>query len=328
MRRRFVFALLAAPCIALGQPASGGARIGYLSPSTPAGAAQFVDGFRQGLREHGYVEGSNLAIEYRFAEGKFDRLPGLAAELVGLRVDVLVSMTTQASLAAKSATSAIPIVMVGVSDPVGSRLVATLARPGGNVTGNSALAAATAGKSLELLKEVAPGVRRVGVLWNPGNRVFQAQLVRATEAAARSLHLELVMFEADAPEAIDMAFGAMAKARLGALNVLADPILNAHSRQIARHAAAAHMPSVGWQASYAESGGLIAYGPSMRELHRDAAAYVAKILAGAKPADLPVAQPTKFDLVINLKTARQLGVAIPASLQLRATRVIDEEALR
>jgi putative ABC transport system substrate-binding protein len=291
---------------------------------TPDQAAGLVEAFRQGLREHGYVEGKNIAIEYRFADGKFDQLPALAAELVGLRVDVLVAVVTQASIAARDATSTIPIVMVGVSDPVGSKLVATLARPGGNVTGNSALTGVTAGKSLELLKEVAPNVRRVGVLWNPANRVFQAQLVRETEAAARSLSLDLVMFEADSPEGVDRALAAMTKARLGALNVLADPMLSSQAGRIARSAAAASLPSVGWQAIYAEAGGLIAYGPSVRELHRDAAAYVAKILSGAKPADLPVEQPTKFDLVINLKTARQLGIAMPPSLLLRATRVIDQ----
>jgi putative ABC transport system substrate-binding protein len=291
---------------------------------TPDQAAGPVEGFRQGLREHGYVEGKNIAIEYRFADGKFDRLPALAADLVALRVDVLVAMVTQASVAAKSATSKIPIVMVAVSDPVASKLVATLARPGGNVTGNSALAGATAGKSLELLKEVAPNLRRVGVLWNPANRVFQAQLVKETEAAARSLNVDLVMFEADSPEGVDRALAAMTKARLGALNVLADPMLTSQRGRIAGTAAAAGLPSVGWQADYAEAGGLIAYGPSLRELHRDAAAYVAKILAGAKPADLPVEQPTKFDLVINLRTAKQLGITMPPSLLLRATRVIDQ----
>jgi putative tryptophan/tyrosine transport system substrate-binding protein len=214
--------------------------------------------------------------------------------------------------------------MVGVSDPVGAKLVATLARPGGNVTGNSSLTAATAGKSLELLKEVAPNVRRVGVLWNPANRVFQAQLVRETEAAARSLGLDLVMFEADSPERVDSALAAMTQARLGTLNVLADPMLGSQRGRIAGSATAAGLPSVGWQADYAEAGGLIAYGPSMWALHRDAAAYVAKILAGAKPANLPVEQPTKFDLVINLTTAKQLGITMPASLLLRATRVIDE----
>ena len=275
------------------------------------------------MREHGYVEGRNIAIDYRFAEGKFDRLPALAAELVARRVDVLVAVVTEASVAAKRATSAIPFVMVGVSDPVSSKLVATLARPEGNVTGNSSLTAATAGKSLELLKEMVPNVRRVGVLWNPANRVFQAQLVRETEAAARSLNLELVMFEADSPEAIDRAFAAMTKARLGALNVFADPTLGANAARIAWLAAAARLPSIGWQAVYAEAGGLIAYGVSIRELHRDAAAYVAKILAGGKPADLPVEQPTKFDLVVNRKTAKQLGITIPAPLLLRATRVID-----
>ncbi|HEU4352636.1 MAG TPA: ABC transporter substrate-binding protein [Burkholderiales bacterium] len=324
VRRRLVLALLVAPCIGAAQPASTGKRIGFLTPMTPDQAAGLVEGFRQGLREHGYVEGKNIAIEYRFAEGKFDQLPALAAQLVGLRVDVLVAVVTQASIAARDATSTIPIVMVGVSDPIGSKLVATLARPGGNVTGNSALTGVTAGKSLELLKEVAPNARRVGVLWNPANRVFQAQLLRETEAAAGSLNLDLVMFEADSPEGVDRALAAMTKARLGALNVLADPMLTSQASRIARSAAAAGLPSVGWQATYAEAGGLIAYGPSVLELHRDAAAYVAKILAGAKPADLTVEQPTKFDLVINLDTAKQLGVTMPPSLLLRATRIIGQ----
>jgi putative ABC transport system substrate-binding protein len=324
VRRRLLVALLAAPCIALAQAASTAKRIGFLSPMTPDQAAGLVEGLRQGLRDHGYIEGKNIAIEYRFADGKFERLPALATELVGLRVEVLVAMVTQASIAARSATSTIPIVMVGVSDPVGSKLVATLARPGGNVTGNASLTAVTAGKSLELLKEVAPNIRRVGVLWNPANRVFQAQLVKETEAAAHSLNLDLVMFEADSPGGVDRALAAMTKARLGALNVLADPMLTSQRGRIAGLAAAAGLPSVGWQADYAEAGGLIAYGPSLHELHRDAAAYVAKILAGAKPADLPVEQPTKFDLVINLKTARQLGITVPASLLLRATRVIGQ----
>jgi putative ABC transport system substrate-binding protein len=324
VRRRLILALLAASCIAVAQPASSGKRIGFLSPMTPDQAAGSVEGFRQGLREHGYVEGSNIAIEYRFAEHEFDRLPGLAAELIRLRVDILVTVVTQASVAAKSATSTIPIVMVGVSDPIGSKLVATLARPGGNVTGNSALTSATAGKSLELLKEVAPNLRRVGVLWNPANRVFQAQLVKETEAAAHSLNLDLVMFEADSPGGVDIALAAVTKARLGALNVLADPMLSSQRGRIAGAAAAAGLPSVGWQGDYAEAGGLIAYAPNFRELNRDAAAYVAKILAGAKPADLPVEQATKFDLVINLRTAKQLGITMPPSLLLRATRVIDQ----
>jgi putative ABC transport system substrate-binding protein len=299
------------------------ARIGYLSPSSPSAGASLVEGFRQGLREHGYVEGSNMTIEYRFAHGEFERLPSLAAELVQMRVDVLVAMVTQASLAAKNATATIPVVMVGVSDPLGAKLVGTLSRPGGNVTGNSALTAATAGKSLELLKEIAPKARRVAALWNPANEVFQAQLVRETQAAARSLNLELMLFEATTPQAITAAFEAMARQRVDALNVLADPVVNAHARQIALLAAAARLPSIGWQASYAEAGGLIAYGSNLRELHRDAATYVARILAGAKPAELPVEQPRTFELIVNLKTARQLGIAIPGPFLLRASRVIE-----
>lgn len=318
-----ILAILVVPLSTVAQPRSTLPRIGFLSPSTPAARATLIDGFRQGLREQGYVEGSNITIEYRFAEGRFDRLPDLAGELVRLHVDVLVAEVTAASLAAKNATNTIPIVMVGVSNPVATNLVTTLARPGGNVTGNSSVTAETAGKSLELLKEVVPSVRRVGVLWNPANREFQTQMVRETEGAARSLSVQLLMLEADGPEAIERVFQRISRGRVGALSVLGDPTLLAHASRIAALAAKARLASVGGSSAYAEAGGLMAYSPSFYELYRGAAGYVARILKGAKPADLPVEQPTKFEFVINLKTARQLGLTIPASLLLRADRTIE-----
>jgi putative ABC transport system substrate-binding protein len=269
------------------------------------------------------VEGSHISIEYRFADGNFDRLPELASELTRLQVHVLVATVTQASLAARNATNTIPIVMVGVADPVATGLVRSLARPGGNVTGTSSVSAVTAAKSLELLKELVPNLRRVAVLWNPVNRVFQEQAVRETEAAARLLGIQLQMLEARDLESIERAFEVMSRERIVALNVLPDPTTTAYARRIAALAAKGRLPSVGATTAYAEAGGLMAYGPSFYELSRSAAGYVAKILKGAKPSDLPIEQPTKFEYVINLKTANQLGLTIPPSLRLRADRIIE-----
>jgi putative ABC transport system substrate-binding protein len=286
-------------------------------------AAPLLEGFRQGLREQGYREGSNIEIEFRFAKGRFDRLPELAAELVRLHVKILVTAVTQASLAAKRATGTIPIVMIGVADPVGAKLVASLARPGGNVTGNSSISAETAGKSLELLREVLPHVRRVAVLWNPANLAFQSQMLRATEAAARSLEVRLLVLGAQNGGAIDAAFARAVTERAEAVIVLPDPTLAAHARRLATLAIEHHLASVSGDLAYAEAGGLMAYGPSFRELHRSAATYVARILKGARPADLPVEQPTKFQLLVNRRTADQLGLTIPPSLLLRVDRTIE-----
>jgi putative ABC transport system substrate-binding protein len=240
-----------------------------------------------------------------------------------LRVNVLVTQVTQASIAAKDNTKTIPIVMSGVSDPVASGLVASLSRPGGNVTGTSAMGSETSAKWMELLKEAVPGARRVAVLWNPANRVFHLQLLRETEAAARLLGLQLRLFEARDLESIEKALATISKERFSGLNVLPDPTLVAHHPRIAALAEMARLPSVSGSFGYADAGGLMAYGPSYPELARAAGGYVAKILKGAKPAELPVEQPTTFELVINLKTAKQLGVTIPRSLQLRAARIIQ-----
>jgi len=317
-----LLATLAVPLAAPAQPRAR-PRIGFLSPSSPAATRPLVDAFRRGLRERGLVEGSTVTVDYRFAEERFDRLPELAAELVRLRVDALVAVVTQASWAAKKATSTIPIVMVGVGDPVAAGLVTSLARPGGNVTGNSSQAAETAGKSLELLKDVVPDLRRVGVLWNPANRIFQQLMIRETESAARALGLQLQVEGADSAATVERALKRLVAARVQALDVLPDPTLAEQAARVTALAARARLASVGWEARYPEAGGLMAYGPSLSELHRGAADYVARILAGAKPADLPVEQPTKFDFVINLRTAKRLGLTVPPSLLLRADQTIE-----
>jgi len=310
-------------CSVHAQSDAAGPRIGVLSPGAPEIGAPILAGLRQGLREHGYVEGTSIAIEYRFAHGNLDRLPDLARELIGLKVDVLVTIVTQATIAARDNTNTIPIVMIGVGDPVASGLVSSLSRPGGNVTGTSGMFSEGAGKRLELLNEAVPGIRRVAVLWNPNNRVFQSQQIRETEAAARQLGIQLHLFEARDLESVGKAFATISKERFSGLNVLPDSTFGAHAPQIAALAEKARLPSVGGGDAYAEAGGLIGYGPSLPERARSAGGYVSKILKGAKPADLPIEQPTKFELVINMKTAKQLGLTIPQSLKVRADRLIE-----
>ncbi len=323
-RRTFLCGLtlwtLAAPLAGEAQQPGKMWRVGYLSP-TSAGPA--TEAFREGMRTLGYVEGQNLVIEYRWAEGKFERLPQLAIELVRLQVDVIVAVVTQASLAAKNATSTIPIVMMYVADPVGAGLVTSLGRPGGNVTGTSGMSAEVAGKSLEFLKLAVPKIRLVAVLWNPANPVFQAQMVKETEAAARSLGIQLRMLEARDAQEIDRAFEAMTRERVEALTVLADPVFGVHRTRLAALAAKSRLPSVSGFQEYAEAGGLMAYGSNFKESARRAATYVDRILKGAKAADLPVEQPTGFELVINLKTAKALGLTIPQSVLLRADETIQ-----
>jgi putative ABC transport system substrate-binding protein len=298
-------------------------RIGFLTPGTPETNAPVLAGLRQGLRENGYMEGTNIEIESRFANNRFERLPDLARELIGLRVDVLVTFVTQASLAAKQRTSTIPIVMIGVGDPLGSGLVSSLSRPGANVTGTSGSFVESAGKRLELLKEAVPGVQRVAVLWNPDNTVFQRQVLDQTSAAARALGIELRLFEARGPESIENAFAAIAQQGISAVNVLPDPVLAAHYGRIAAAATKMRLPSVTAISTYAEAGGLLTYGPSFPDMARNAGGYVAKILNGAKVGDLPVEQPTKFELVLNLKTAKHIGIIVPQSMRLRADRLIE-----
>jgi putative ABC transport system substrate-binding protein len=323
-RREFIAVLGSAaawPLAVRAQKAGKIPRIGYLSPGTKL---SLLDrSFLQGLRELGYVEGKNILIEYRFAGGKFKRLPAMAAELVQLDVDVIVARVTQASLAAKAATKTIPVVMLGVSDPVGSRLVTSLARPGGNITGTSSQTAEVQGKSLELLKEIVPKLSRVAVLWNPANPIFQAQMLKATKRAAGVLGLQLREFGARNPNEFDNAFAAIINARVDALMVFGDPTLVAHKARIINFAARHHLPAIYGTEDHAEAGGLITYSPDYAAQFRRGAFYVDKILKGTKPADLPVEQPTKFELAINLKTAKALGLQIPPALLIRADEVIE-----
>jgi putative tryptophan/tyrosine transport system substrate-binding protein len=317
--------LLAAPLAADTQPAAKGARVGFLSPTSLSDprTTRFLESFRQGLRELGWIEGQNIAIEPRWADGTFERLPGLAAELVQLKVDVIVAVVTQASLAAKHATQTIPIVMVGVGDPLGSGLVASLARPGGNVTGPSSMLAEVSGKQLALLKETIPRASPVAVLWNPANPVWQAAALRETEAAARALGLRLQLLEARGPDELEGAFAAMTRERAGALFVPADIIFARHAQRMADLAARNHLPAMYGFREHVEAGGLMSYAADFAVMFRRAAVYVDRILKGAKPADLPVEQPTKFELVINLKTAKALGVTIPPAVLARADEVIE-----
>jgi putative ABC transport system substrate-binding protein len=327
-RRAFIGSLasglLAAPLAAEAQPAEKVPRVGYLSPGSPSdpGRQRRLEAFRQGLRELGYVQGQNIAIESRWAEGKYDRYPALAADLVRLKVHVIVAVGGAATQAVQQATRTIPIVMSVVIDPLGSGLVSSLPRPGGNVTGLSMMAPDLVGKQLQVLKEVVPEVSRVALLWNPENPGSASQL-REAEGAARTFGMRLQPLEARAPQEIDSAFAAMTKERAGALVVLADAILLNQRRQIAELAAKRRLPAVYPLREHAEVGGLMVYGANPLDLERRAATYVDRILKGTKPGDLPVEQPTKFELVINLKTAKALGLTIPPSLLLRADEVIE-----
>ena len=321
----FASGAVAWPLGARAQQAGKVHRIGYLAAGSSSDAAPFTIGsFRQGLRELGWVEGQNIVIDYRFAEGRYDRLPDLAAELVRLKVDVIVASPTTPAAAAKNATGTIPIVMIGAgADPVGQGLVASLARPGGNVTGLSySTGQEIFGKQLELLKEIVPKVRRVAVLWNPAVPAI-APAIGEVKVAARSLGVELQLLEARGSDDFDGAFAAMAEERAGALLVLVDPVFSFHRTRLAGLATKNRLPAAYTNRQPVDAGGLMSYGPSFSDLWRRAAGYVDKILKGAKPADLPVEQPTLFELVINLKTAKALGIDFPPSILLRADEVIE-----
>jgi len=296
-------------------------RIGYLATVSLSAISARIEAFRQGLRELGYVEGKNIVIEWRYAEGKADRLPGLAAELVRLKVDVIVTAGAPATRRAKEATVTIPIVMTNDGDPVGTGFVASLARPGGNITGLSTLAPELSGKQLELLKEIVPRLSRVAVLGTstrPGN----AQSLRETELAAGAFGVKLQYLDVLGPKDIETAFRAASKGRAEAVLVLNSPVLISQRTQIADLAVKSRLPAMYYRREYVEDGGLMSYGVNLSDLDRRAATYVDKILKGAKPADLPVEQPTKFEFVINLKTAKQIGLTIPQSVLYRADKVI------
>jgi putative ABC transport system substrate-binding protein len=316
--------LLAAPRAVEAQQAGEVPRVGYINPGYPSDPVRLrrFEAFRQGLRELGYVEGRNIALEPRWAEGKYDRYPALAADLVRLKVHVIVAVGGRATQVAQQATKTTPIVMSVVIDPLGSGLVSSLARPGGNVTGLTVMASDLVGKQFELLKQAVPDVSRVALLWNPANPGGAPQL-REAEAAARALGVRLQTLGARDPQEIDSAFAAMTRERADALVVLGDAILYNQRKQIAELAAKSRLPSASALREYAEAGGLIAYGTDSLDLERRSTAFVDKILKGAKPADLPVEQPTKFELVINLKTAKALGLTIPQSILVLADEVIQ-----
>jgi len=296
-------------------------RIGYLTTVSPSTIAGRIEAFRQGLRELGYVEGKTIGIEWRFAGGKADRLPGLAAELVRLKVDVIVTTGPAPTRAAKEATVTIPIVMEQDSDPVGNGFVASLARPGGNITGLATLAPELSGKRLELLKEIVPKLSRVAVFGtstNPGS----AQSLRETELAARALGVQLQYLDVLSPKDIETAFRAASKGRADAVLVLQSPVFVNERTQLTDLAVKGRLPAIYDRREFVDDGGLMCYGTNFADLSRRAATYVDKILKGAKPADLPVEQPIKFELVINLKTAKQIGLTIPQSVLYRADKVI------
>ncbi|HEV8342191.1 MAG TPA: ABC transporter substrate-binding protein [Candidatus Binatia bacterium] len=315
-----ILATLVLGCVGLAeaQQQAGVPKIGWLAIPGPGSGREL---FGQEFRKLGYVEGKNIAIEYRSAEGKLDRLPALADELVRLKVDVLITSSTNAALALKNATRTIPIVFLGVSDPVADGLVDSLARPGGNITGFTIISAVLAGKRLELLKETIPKLSRVAVLWNPKNKGSE-QSWKESQLAARELGLQLHSAEASSTDKFEGAFKEATKARSAALAVIQSPLAASNQKQIAELAARNRLPAIYPRGDYVVSGGLMSYGADQVEAYKRAAVLVDKILKGSKPADLPVEQPTKFEFVINLKTAKQIGLTIPPNVLARADRVI------
>ena len=322
MTKKIIFlalcSLLFAPFSAVeAQQPSKNARIGFLGYAP----AHYIDALRQGLRELGWVEGQNITIDYKQIEvGRNDQLPGFAAELARLKVDIIVTTSTDPALAAQQATKTIPIVMAGGSDPVGSGLIASLARPGGNITGVRSLLE-IGGKRLELLKETFPNTSRVAILWRPEGPGNPPQ-IKEFEAAAHSLHIQLLPVGAKGPNDYENAFSIMKRERANALITVQSPAFNIYRTKIVELAASYRLPAIYSRSEFAEAGGLMTYGSSSTEQYRRAAVYVDKILKGAKPADLPVEQPMKFELVINLKTAKQIGLTIPPNVLARADKVI------
>jgi len=324
-RRSFATALalaLCAPAVARAQPGGKVYRVGVLALGSLTARPQQWEALRQGMRDHGYVPGQNVVLEFRSADGKVDRLPGLLAEMIQANMDVIVVSGTEAVLAAQKATKTVPIVMANVGDPVGAGVVASLAHPGGNITGMSLLATELSGKRLELLKEIVPGLARVGVLWNPNNASVALKF-KETSAAARVLGLHLQSLEARQASDLDGQFQAAARAHTDALVTADDQFLSSQRTAIAELAVRHRLPLMSEFREFAEAGGLCSYGPSLIDLARRTATYVDRILKGARPGDLPVEQPTKFELLVNLRTARALGLSIPPSVLLRADQVID-----
>ena len=324
-RRRFLLTSLAgalAGPLAEAQQTGKVSRIGYLGYGVPGSDPSGIEGLRQGLRELGYVENQSIVVEYRFAESRPDRLASLIDELIDLKVDILLAQGTAVTAAAKRRATTTPVVTVS-ADPVGSGFVQSLARPGGNITGLSfALGENFSGKWLQLVRETVPKASRVGIIWNPASR-FGAVSLEEMKALAPGLSLRLSSHPVRSPEDIDAAFDTVTRAHVGALIIQTDPLVVGQTAQIVRLATASGIPTVYSLREFVEAGGLVSYGPSLFDLWRRAATYVHRILKGAKPGDLPIEQPTKFDLVINLKTAKALGLTIPPSLLLRADQVIE-----
>jgi len=308
-----------APLAVEAQPAGKVYRIGYLSGAFRLGPRE--EAFRQDLRDLTYVEGQNLVIEWRFAEGQEDRLAGLAAELVRLKLDVIITDGTLVTRAAKDATRTIPIIMASDADPVASGFVASLARPGSNLTGLTTLAPGLSGKRPEVLTEALPGISQVGAIWNPESPSSSAAF-KETQTAARALRVQLQSLEVRRPEDFERSLEPATRARAAALTVLSDALMFAHRARFLELVVKYRLPTLHTQSLWVEAGGLMSYGTHFPDLHRRAASYVDRVLRGTKPADLPVEQPTKFELVINLKTAKALGLTIPHSLLLRADQVI------
>jgi putative ABC transport system substrate-binding protein len=300
------------------QPAAS-RRIGVLQ--TGSWSEEMVQAFRQGLRDAGYSEGRDVVIEWRYANGDYNQVPRLVADLVQTKVDVIVADSTPAAQAAKRATSTIPIVMGFVSDPIGSGLVASLGHPGGNVTGLTIMTTDLTAKRLQLLKEEIPRLTRVAVLWNP-DTPFHPKVIEELKAAASSLLIELNFVSVRTPEEFGPAFSAMSRARAQALYVIADSLFFNHRTTLIKLASKGRLPAIYWQRNFPDESGLMSYGPNLGDQMRRSAGYVDKILKGAKPGDLPIEQPTQFELVVNLKTAKALGITIPESILLRADEVI------
>jgi putative ABC transport system substrate-binding protein len=313
--------LLTTVSLAEAQQAGRVPRIGVLLGSS-LGPDPRLEAFRQGLRDSGYIEGKNIAVEYRFADGQEDRLPKLAAELVGpLKVEIIVTDGTNVTRAAKNATKTIPIVMASDGDPVGNGFVASLAHPGGNITGLTNLLAGLSGKRLEVLKEAIPGISRMGVIWNPENPT-SVTAFKETQDAAQALALQLQSLEVRGLNDFEGAFQAATKGQARAITVLSDSVMFTHRTRIVELAAKQRLPTMHTQSLWVEAGGFVSYGTYLPDLWRRAAIYVDKILKGAKPADLPIEQPKKFEFIINLKAAKQIGLTIPPNVLVRADRAI------
>ena len=314
--------LLAVPLAAEAQPAGRVYRIGFLGNSMAALEANLVGPFREGLRDLGYVEGRNVLIEYRWAEGKYDRFPALIGELLALKVAVIVTAGTPATLAVKKATTSVPLVMLAVGDPVGTGIVPSLSHPGGNITGLTAISTEMDAKRLELLREVVPSVSYIALLWNAGSPL-QVLAEKQVQAAAQVLRMRVLSLGVKTEEEIKSALAVMARERSDALLVLADRLLLHHRALIMDFATRHRLPGVHAYRELVEAGGLMSFGPSYADMHKRAAYFVDRILKGAKPGDLPVERPLTFELVINLKTAKALGLTIPPSLLQRADQVIE-----